>query len=378
MNSKIVIIRNAAKSDFGGAERMPVYLAREFKNHGQETIILTRSKKLQSFAGSQGVRTKQSWWWSKQNWSSTQIMFTPIYFIWQVVLYFYYLVTFIKLKPSLVSPQSKDDFIPATLAAKTLGVKTVWVDHGDIKAIWKNHGVWYKNPVGKLVYFAAKFTDVILTASKNELSLVANEVPGSEILNKFKVVYNGIYDSYKNTSQPPSIDFISTGRLVTDKGIGELVEAFAGVIKKYPKATLAIVGDGPERTKFKEQAKNIPGVTFYGHQENPLEYLAKSKIFILPTYHEAFGVAVVEACMEQKPIIASNIGGIPEIITHNKSGLLIPIKDTDALYDAMIELYENPSLQKKLATNARKTYLEKFKLDGVVIDNYLKYFGNKL
>lgn len=374
--NKIILIRNAAKADFGGAERMPVFISRELKRYGFETIILSGSKKLLHFAKQQNVSYIKSWWWPRQNWSGWRAALVPIYILWQVVLFFYYMRLFISLRPSVVSLQSKDDFIAGTFAARVLNIKVFWIDHGDLKAIWMNHNLWYKNPVGKLVYLASHIVSYIVVASKSEVRLISNKVPGSLVIQKLKLIHNGMFDTY-NTSKK-TIDFISTARLVTDKGVGELIEAFSRVVKKHPSATLAIVGDGPEREKFKQQARGIPGITFYGHQSNPLKFLEKSRIFILPTHHEAFGVAVVEACMEGLAIIATDVGGIPEIISDSKSGILVPVKDIDSLYKAMDRLYKDVRLQRSLGKAARQRFLDKFNFSEIIKRDYLPLIQNSL
>lgn len=369
---KAIIIRNAAKKDFGGAERIAVFMARELEKHDFETIILSHSEKVLSFAQQKGVKHIRSWWWPHQDWSGWRVLLSPIYVLWQIVLLLYYVILFITLRPTVVSLQSKDDFIAGTFAARILGVKVFWIDHGDLKAVWMNHGVWYKNPVGKLVYLASHAIRTIAVASKNEAGLISSNIPNSPILKKFKLIYNGTFDNYGQAEK--TIDFISTARLVTDKGISELIEAFAMLVKKHPSATLAIVGDGPERHKFKKQAASVPGITFYGHQAEPLKFLEKSKIFVLPTHHEAFGIAVVEACMEELAVIATDVGGIPEIIDDNKSGLLVPVKDSEILYEAMDRLYKDARLQRLLGKNARQKFLAKFNLDEIIEKKYAPLF----
>jgi len=369
---KAIIIRNAAKKDFGGAERIAVFIARELVKHDFETIVLSHSEKVLNFAQQKGVKHIKSWWWSRQDWSGWRALLSPIYVLWQIVLFFYYVVLFITLRPSVISIQSKDDFIAGTFAAQVLGINVFWIDHGDLKAIWMNHTIWYKNPVGKLVYLASLSIHSIAVASKNEKKLISGTIPNGSALKKLRLIYNGTFDNYRQSEK--TIDFISTGRLVTDKGIGELIEAFARIVKKYPSASLAIVGDGPERRKFKKQSSGIPGITFYGHQTEPLKFLEKSKVFVLPTHHEAFGIAVVEACMEELAVIATNIGGIPEIIDDGKSGLLIPIKDSDSLYKAMDTLYKNTRLQHTLGRNARQKFLSTFDLDEIIRKEYVPLF----
>jgi len=377
MNKNTVLIRNAQPFDFGGAERFPVFLASELSVHGLEPIIISRSTALTEFANIHKQKTIKGWWWSQQNWNGLRALLSPIYIAWQVILYFYYLLLFIRIRPLNVHIQSKDDFIAATFAAKTLKKGVIWTDHADLKHILKNLNIWYRNPVGKLVYIAAQFTDYISVVSESEKRLVASRLNRrSKIIKKIHVIYNGAFDHYTPTKKNIKFTFISTARLVGDKGIYELITAFKKLQIEYPSIQLQLIGDGPERKHFESLAKNIDNIRFLGHQADPLTYLASAHIFVLPTYHEGFSLALVEACMEKLAIITTSVGGNPEIITHEKNGLLISKKSVDELYNAMKQLYENETLRKTLAANARKAYLADFNFKKIVEKDFLPLYRN--
>ena len=354
---------------------MPVFIAGELRRHGFEAIILSRSKKLLAFAKEQGVPSIRSWWWSRQNWSGMKALLFPIYVGWQVILFFYYVVIFIKLRPSIVHLQAKDDFIAGTFAARALGIRAFWSDYADLKHIWLNHGVWYKNPIGKFVYLAAHLADTIVVVSREDKRLIAANIPNGAIKRKLKIIHNGFADIYKPAKK--TTDFISTARLVTDKGIAELIEAFSWLVAEFPTATLAIVGDGPEKERFKNQARGIKGITFKGYQREPLPFLARSKVFVLPTYHEGFSIALVEACMSGLAIIATDVGGNSEIIVDKKDGLLVPAKNVDALYEAMKKLYKNTGLQETLGAKAREKFMKSYELSDVVEKKFLPLYEGR-
>lgn len=377
MSKKALLIRNAAPTDFGGAERIPVFIAKELQKHNFEVLILSRSSKLLAFAKQEGVQSKRSFWWSRQNWSGLKALLFPAYLVWQAVLFVYYVVTFRNERPSVVHLQSKDDFIAGTLAAKLLNIPVFWSDYADLKHIFMNHTTWYKNPVGKLVYFAAHFTSKIVVVSKEDLRAVAALLPHGVVKDKLVVIYNGVFDTHKK--RPKSIDFISTARLVTDKGIKELLEAFALLVKDFPKATLSVVGDGPEADTFKHQANklNLKGVTFHGHQHNPLKFLEESRIFVLPTYHEGFSIALLEAFMEGLAVITTRVGGNPEIVDDKQNGLLVRAKNTEELYLAMRELMQNPEIVQSFGKSARKKYIANFNFETIISDKFLPLYEGR-
>ncbi|MFZ2126028.1 MAG: glycosyltransferase [Candidatus Microsaccharimonas sp.] len=370
MKKRAVLIRNAAATDFGGGERVPVFIASELLKHGFEVVVLSRSQKLLTFATEQGVPSLRSWWWSRQNWSGIKTLLFPVYFLWQIILLLYYIVIFLVHRPQVVHLQSKDDFIAGSIAARLLGMRVIWSDHADLKHIWLNHTVWYKNPVGKLVYFAAHFAHKIIVVSRSDFTTIVNLIPDGKVKQKMIIIHNGAFDSYKETKKEALFTFVSTARLVTDKGIAELIRAFQRLHKDHPNTQLQLVGEGPEQKRFKALAKKNPAIHFLGYKSHPLDYVAKAHIFVLPTYHEGFSLALVEACMEGSAIIATNVGGNPEIIDDEKTGLLVKAKDSDDLYEAMLKLYKDKALQKKLGEAARKKYLSAF--------DYKKIIKNKI
>jgi len=371
----VILIRNAMPFDFGGGERVPVFIARETnRDDSLESIVFSRSKKLLDFAATNGVTHKRTWWWSRQNWSGANALLLPIYFLWQIILFFYYSALFAYYRPSVIHIQSKDDFIAGTYAARVLGARVIWSDHADLKHIFRNHHIWYKNPVGKMVYFAAHLAKKIVVVSKEDKRLISENIPNGIIRNRMKVVYNGAFDSYKPVNKYKKFTFVSTGRLVTDKGIGELIDAFMLFSKDIKGAELHFLGDGPERELFQKRAASNTSILFLGYRQNPLDYVSKSHIFLLPTYHEGFSLALVEACMLSMPIIATDIGGNPEIIKDRETGLLVDVKDTAGLYRAMVTLYNDESLRNKLSRNARNEYIAKFNFETIIKDEFINFY----
>lgn len=378
MNKKVVIIRNAAKSDFGGGERFPVFLAQALTAVGYFPIVSSKSAKLLKFAKSSDITTLETWWWSRQNWSGWRVLLTPVYIAWQLLLYFYYLGVFLVIKPKVVHIQSKDDFIAATLAGHTVLARVVWTDHADLKHIWLNVRTPFKNPVGKLVYACAYLAHNITMVSNSELNLVsANIKPNSKITNKLTVVYNGVFDARKPKPDNKNkiTEYLIASRLVKDKGIQDAIVAFAKLNKQHKNTHLTIAGTGAYKDRLIELAAGS-NVTFKGHVDNPLDHMAAADVFIHPTYHEGFSVALVEASMQGLAVVATNVGGNPEIITDNENGILVEPKDIDGLYSALLKLHVNPELREKLATANRNVYEDNFEFNKIVIEGFVPLYEN--
>ena len=373
----IIVIRNAKAYDFGGAERFPVSLSEVLQKNNFHPILVTRHPRLLDFASNHSVKTIKGWWWSNQNWSGTRAILLPVYLIWQIVLFIWYLQLFIKIKPYAIHVQSKDDFIAATWAGAILGIKVIWTDHADLKHIWKNVCIWYKNPVGKLVHWSVHFANTVTVISKSELSLVsANLRKDDPIKSKLKIIYNGVNDIATKYTSKTNKDFTYcvTSRLVTDKGIYEVIEAFNRLTKKYPSDQLLLIGDGPESNKFIDQAKVNSNIKLLGYQDDPLKYVARCDVFIHPTYHEGFSLSLLEASMLSKPIIATAVGGNVELIKDDKTGLLVKVKDVDSLQNAMELLRNNKTLREKLGISAREQYKKQYQFDQIVKKEFIPLY----
>lgn len=158
--------------------------------------------------------------------------------------------------------------------------------------------------------------------------------------------------------KPGIFTFVFIGRLVRDKGINELVEAFEWLNKEYPNTRLLLVGrQEPELDPLKPETivkidnnKNIEAV---GQQSDVRPWLAASDAFVFPSYREGFPNVVIEAGAMDLPSIVTDINGSREIIIEGKNGTIITPRDTDALYMAMKSFLEYPDIRTEMATNAR-------------------------
>lgn len=151
------------------------------------------------------------------------------------------------------------------------------------------------------------------------------------------------------------------GRLDQRKGPEVLIKAFVKVVKHIPNAKLVFVGAGPLKAKLDNLSKSLSvnnRVKFAGFikdYEKPL-YYKSADIFVLPSImnSEIFGIVNLEAMASGTPIIASNIGGIPDVVEDGKEGLLFPPNDPKALAKAIIRLLTDQELRDKISEQASK------------------------
>lgn len=155
-------------------------------------------------------------------------------------------------------------------------------------------------------------------------------------------------------------------RLSPVKGQRFLIEAIRRVVLKNSNVQCLIIGSGPEETALKELAREagLEGrIKFTGflHKTAPL-YLACMDIFVLPSLEEGLGIALLEALASGKSCIASDVGGIRDIIRNGENGILVPAADGQAIADAISRLLSDTALRAKLGENGRKCVEKYFSL----------------
>ena len=377
----VLLVRNAARGDFGGAERYPVSLANLIQKEGSYTpIIVTRSQKLLEYAESNTVSTIRGWWLGWQNWSGIRTLLFPFYIVWQLTLTVWYISLLLRTQASAIHLQSRDDFIAGTLAAKLLKRTSVWTDHMDLRYIFQNIAKPFKNPVGKLVFWSAKRADHIIIISDNEYRLITAHCKNPHALDtQITVIKNGVVDTRDQLTRQPSpkneVHLCLASRMVKNKGVGDAIQAFLSL--DNPHAYLDIYGDGPDSDTFRRLAAGNSHIRFYGHTDNPLQAIYNSDVFILPSYQEGLSIALLEATMLGATIIASDVDSNPEVIDDKSNGLLVPPRQPNKLADAMQALIESPQLRARYGSAARTTYEQTFNLETIVRTKILPLYKTR-
>jgi len=161
----------------------------------------------------------------------------------------------------------------------------------------------------------------------------------------------------------------TVGRFSSVKGFRYLVGAFENVAAKYPQARLVIVGKGPEEQALNRKIRQL-GLEDKAHivsNSMPDEkYLYLFDVFCLPSIQEGLGLSLMEAMAAGRACVASDVGGISELIADEKEGILVPPGDERALSAAIMRLVGDDDLRRELAQNARKKAMEKFSIKDTV------------
>lgn len=154
----------------------------------------------------------------------------------------------------------------------------------------------------------------------------------------------------------------SVGRLVPHKGHSYIFNAVKEVRNKHENVKILIVGHGPEEERLKElgRALELDPIIFSGERDDIPELMRSMDIYVHPAFHEAFGITIVEAMFSELPVIATNSGGIPEVVIDGETGILVPPKDSNPIKNALLKLIENPTLAKSMGEKGREVAASKF------------------
>jgi len=155
------------------------------------------------------------------------------------------------------------------------------------------------------------------------------------------------------------------------KRVEDVIRVFAEV-RRARACELVLIGDGPERTRVERLVHELGlagSVTFLGQQLNFVQVLQGARVFLLPSETEAFGLAALEALSCGVPVVASRVGGLPEVVLHGECGFLEPAGDVAAMAGAVGRLLDDDALHARMSTRARQLVEERFRLKPMV-DRY--------
>lgn len=216
-----------------------------------------------------------------------------------------------------------------------------------------------------------KYADRVVTVSDSMKRLLA-DAGVSE--NKIRVIYNAIAqaDATPSASAESIRDCYGiknvhkiigvVGRLSPEKGQVIFLKAFQKAVKMHPEAKALIVGDGPDKGMLEEYCKRNgidDKVVFTGYQEDVANFYQVFDILALPSFTEGLPNAVLEAMLFGVPVIATSVGGVPEVI-NNSNGILVPPDNYELLADKMIKLLQDDGLRKSLGMKGRESLYPRF------------------
>ena len=160
----------------------------------------------------------------------------------------------------------------------------------------------------------------------------------------------------------------------------DCVEILARVLKKVTNARLVMVGDGSERMNVELRARCL-GIyekcSFVGEQPNIADYLSAADVLLLPSEQESFGLAALEAMACEVPVIASRVGGVPEVVNDGETGFLSEVGDIDKMAEDAARLLADADLRRNMGRRARESALARYQTD-IVIPQYIEFYEKVL
>lgn len=246
----------------------------------------------------------------------------------------------------------------------------------------------YDKMLGSPVLNAA---DTIIGVSEHEMNLM------SEVgfdLKKVKVIPNGIHfekfdpipdgNIFRDHYNLSGNIVLYAGRLASNKGLDHLINAVPNVLKEFKDTTFVFIGeDEGLKTKLEKQVRTLrieDHILFTGHITDEKLFTSAypaCNVFVLPSEYEAFGIVLLEAMACEKPCIATNVGGVPEVIEHERTGLLIDYGVPKQLSDTICKLLGDEETATYLGKNGRKRVKEKFTWKRIV-DELLEVYEDLL
>jgi len=266
----------------------------------------------------------------------------------------------IKYDPDILHAHGQRAGLLARLAVKDLPIKVVYTEHTWTKDFKLENPLLHWAHI-RSMRMLDKLTDINIAVSK----AVADFLVSANITkpDKIKIIYNGIElvsdktdsDEYKLLEKyglcKKDVVIGTVGSLNIQKDTVMLLKAMPHILKKLPNAKLVIVGTGPLQKWLQSLAKKLridSAVIFTGVLSKIGSILKTFSIFVLCSRSESFGLSILEAMKAHVPVIATRVGGIPEIITNNRNGILVEPGDPKILATAIMKLLNDKKLQRKL------------------------------
>ncbi|MDA3917551.1 MAG: glycosyltransferase [Deltaproteobacteria bacterium] len=290
---------------------------------------------------------------------------------------------FKEYKPHIIHTHCWGTLVEGYIAAKIAKIPAlVHSEHGTIED--KNWNLYIQRYLWHL-------HNQIIAVSQEHKNRLTKTIGFPE--NKINVIYNGVdTEHFKQISNSRRIEkrkslgvcnknFVigTVGRLEPVKDQVTLLYAFKIILQQFPNSKLVITGDGSLASVLKNTAASLRisnSVLFLGLRDDILELLGTMDIFVLPSISEGTSCTLLEAMSCGLPVVATNVGGNPELVLDNETGVLVPKQDSKKLSHAIITLLTNSDLRTKMSLSGRERIVQGFSLYKM-IDN-LKNLYNSL
>jgi glycosyltransferase involved in cell wall biosynthesis len=360
------------KANWGGAQRYVYDLATSAKEAGNEVLVVSGTEGvLTRNLREAGIEVKSVA--SMKRDVSVLAEIRALYDITRIVRDY---------TPEVIHGNSSKGGAFAGVAGRLCGVPhIIFTAHG---WAFNEHRPWWQK---KLIAFFHWLTVLLSHTTVCVSNAIARDIAGLPFVKtKLKVIHNGVdaapllARSDARTRLAPHLTapfWIGTiAELHPTKQLPILIKAFARIAQTHKDIALVLIGEGEERKRLEAiaHAENfVSRIHFCGHVQDASSYLSAFDIFTLPSRSEAFSYVLLEAGHASLPVVASNVGGIPEVITNETTGLLVPSRDVDALANALERLLSDETLRGKLAQALHTRVIKEFSKEKMVRETLALY-----
>lgn len=229
----------------------------------------------------------------------------------------------------------------ATVPAKLLGMRVIWVEH-----LVAGRSL-FDNPFRKIYVTLSRLVNVVTVSEAAAQSLANVGIDR----NRISIIPPGIAPLTVIEERSPQQVVGAISRLSREKNIALLIRSFALVVKEVSDATLRVYGDGPEREALERLTRALglkSKVEFFGHVNGAEIRYQELTVLAVPSARESFGLAALEAMNYGVPVVATRVGGLPELIIDGETGMLVPPEDELAMAGAIVRLLRDHDLSARL------------------------------
>jgi glycosyltransferase involved in cell wall biosynthesis len=269
---------------------------------------------------------------------------------------------FRNVRPDVVQSHMFHTNLYTVIAARMAGVPVViTTEHG--KNLWKKH---IHHLLEHLVISPLADMRVAVSQDIMRIRIASGDVSGAKITVIPPCVV--VPDKPVMPGNNKTLKILAIGRLVDAKDYPTLLQAFERLLSMEMPARLTFIGDGPEKEALEKLASALniqQAVCFAGFRDDVQEWLEQADVVVFSSVREGTPVAMLEAMAAGVPVVATRVGGIPDVIDHGISGMLIPSRDSAALAERLRCLAEDSGLRRRLGDGGRLKILESYARDTI-------------
>ena len=338
--------------NIGGIANYILSLSGAFRDKGAEVLIASSGGNLEDELKKIGITNKHLD-------IKTKFEFSP-----KVLKSAFILSKIIRdAKVDIVHAHTRVSQVSALLASRMTKVPLVTTCHGFFKK--RSRGVFDTWGVKVIAISDAVKSHLIddLGLKKERIEVIYSGIDAGRFLNDYPEEDKDRIKKELALKDGPVIGTI--GRLSPVKGQKFLIHALKEIISKQPDVQALIIGDGPEEGVLRNLAKSLEiadSVHFFASSLDTHKFLSVMDVFIFPSIKEGLGMALLEAMASGKACVASDIGGIGNIMKSGANGVLVEVGDTTGISDAILILLQDAELRERIGQNARALVKEKFSL----------------